>query len=98
MKNWMRICSLDELMQLKFSIFDIKGTSIGLTLIDGSVVSILNYCPHAGGPLNMLPDRFFSRDGYLMCTRHGAKFEARDGLCVAGPCTGDALNEFGFDH
>jgi hypothetical protein len=41
----------------------------------------------------MFPNKFFSRDGRLLCTRHGAKFMARDGLCVAGPCTGDALNE-----
>lgn len=61
---------------------------------DGSVTAFENYCPHAGGALNMIPDRFFSRDGqYLLCTRHGAKFLPTDGLCVHGPCAGDALEE-----
>lgn len=52
-----------------------------------------NHCPHAGGPLNMLPDRYHTRDGeHLLCTRHGAKFSPDSGLCVHGPCAGEHLN------
>lgn len=40
----------------------------------------------------MLPNRFFARDGLLMCTRHGAKFRPDDGACVHGPCPGTALS------
>ena len=60
---------------------------------DGSFRAFENHCPHAGGALNMLPDRFFTRDGgALLCTRHGARFSPEDGLCFHGPCAGDALN------
>mmetsp|Transcript_59052 Transcript_59052/g.128201 ORF Transcript_59052/g.128201 Transcript_59052/m.128201 type:complete len:220 (-) Transcript_59052:210-869(-) len=53
-----------------------------------------NHCPHAGGPLNLLPDAFFSPDKeHLLCTRHGARFEPESGLCVHGPCIGRRLNE-----
>lgn len=52
----------------------------------------LNRCPHAGHPLNWMPDRFFDRSRkLLLCASHGATFEADTGLCVGGPCLGDSL-------
>ena len=60
----------------------------------GSIVRAFeNHCPHAGGPLNLLPDVFFLPDKqHLICTRHGARFLADSGLCVHGPCAGQSLN------
>ena len=52
----------------------------------------VNRCPHAGHPLNLLPDRFFTPDGALiLCRSHGALFEKATGYCVAGPCAGRSL-------
>ena len=52
----------------------------------------VNRCPHAGHPLNLLPDRFLTPDGaLLLCSSHGALFEKLTGYCVAGPCAGRAL-------
>jgi nitrite reductase/ring-hydroxylating ferredoxin subunit len=52
----------------------------------------VNRCPHAGHPLNLLPDRFFTPDGALiLCSSHGALFEKLTGYCVAGPCAGWSL-------
>jgi nitrite reductase/ring-hydroxylating ferredoxin subunit len=52
----------------------------------------VNRCPHAGHPLNLLPDRFLTPDGALiLCSSHGALFEKSTGYCVAGPCAGRAL-------
>lgn len=52
----------------------------------------VNRCPHAGHPLNLLPDRFFTPDGALiLCSSHGALFEKLTGYCVAGPCAGRSL-------
>jgi nitrite reductase/ring-hydroxylating ferredoxin subunit len=52
----------------------------------------VNRCPHAGHPLNLLPDRFFTPDGaLLLCSSHGAMFEKLTGYCVAGPCAGRSL-------
>ena len=65
---------------------------------DGVLRGFENYCPHAGGPLNMFPDRFFSRDGRsLICTRHGAKFDPVDGACIHGPCKGTMLHPVQVD-
>jgi len=51
-----------------------------------------NLCPHAGTPLNWLPDRFLTRDArHLLCATHGAEFRIGDGFCVKGPCKGKSL-------
>ena len=56
------------------------------------IAAYVNYCPHAGHPLNLRPDRFLTPDRNLsLCCSHGALFERDDGLCIAGPCAGHSL-------
>lgn len=51
-----------------------------------------NVCPHAGRRLDWAPGQFLtSAEGHLVCAVHGATFGLADGVCVAGPCRGDAL-------
>ena len=60
--------------------------------VGNAVYGYLNRCPHAGHPLNLLPQRFLSPDGALiLCSSHGAVFEKETGYCVAGPCAGKQL-------
>ena len=52
----------------------------------------VNYCPHAGTPLNWSIDRFMTLDKkYILCATHGAEFRIEDGQCISGPCVGDCL-------
>ncbi|MBO0712433.1 MAG: Rieske (2Fe-2S) protein [Acetobacteraceae bacterium] len=52
----------------------------------------VNACPHIGTPLNLVGDRFLSRDGArVVCVTHGAEFRIEDGFCLLGPCQGDRL-------
>lgn len=61
---------------------------------DGGVRAWLNVCPHAGRRLDWAPGRFLrGKDGLLVCAVHGASFDLRDGLCIAGPCRGERLRE-----
>src|ERR1041384_3477694 len=56
------------------------------------VSAFVNYCPHAGHPLNMRPDRFLTPDrNLILCGSHGALFERDYGRCIAGPCQGQSL-------
>ena len=56
------------------------------------VQGYVNYCPHAGHPLNLRPHQFLTHDGSLiLCSSHGALFEKQTGYCVAGPCAGKTL-------
>jgi nitrite reductase/ring-hydroxylating ferredoxin subunit len=55
----------------------------------------VNSCPHARLPLNAREDQFFdfSRT-FLFCANHGAQFDPETGVCIRGPCKGEALKVF----
>jgi nitrite reductase/ring-hydroxylating ferredoxin subunit len=56
------------------------------------VAAYVNYCPHAGHPLNFRPHKFLTPDGALiLCASHGAVFTRDTGQCVLGPCAGRSL-------
>ena len=60
--------------------------------VGNDVRGYVNRCPHAGHPLDLLPQRFLTADGALiLCSSHGALFEKTTGQCVAGPCVGRSL-------
>jgi nitrite reductase/ring-hydroxylating ferredoxin subunit len=51
-----------------------------------------NRCPHRGTTLDWAPHRFMTADStHLQCATHGAQFRVEDGVCVYGPCMGQAL-------
>jgi nitrite reductase/ring-hydroxylating ferredoxin subunit len=60
--------------------------------VHGSFYAYVNYCVHAGTPLDFWPNQFFSDDGrFLACGTHGSLFEPETGKCAGGPCAGGAL-------
>jgi nitrite reductase/ring-hydroxylating ferredoxin subunit len=62
------------------------------------VAAYVNYCPHAGHPLNLRPNRFLTPDrALILCCSHGALFARDDGLCIAGPCAGQSLTRIAVD-
>jgi nitrite reductase/ring-hydroxylating ferredoxin subunit len=50
-----------------------------------------NLCRHLPIPLDAGLGRL-PPGPELVCSTHGARFRARDGLCVAGPCAGKSLH------
>lgn len=90
------VCRVTELESSGARAFTIGGGDWPLrgfvVRVGAQLRAYVNRCPHAGHPLNLLPDRFFTPDGALiLCSSHGALFEKLTGLCVAGPCAGRAL-------
>ena len=73
--------------------FELSTRSQGFAVrFCGTVRAFVNRCPHAGSELDWEPGEFFDETGlYLICSTHGALFEPGNGLCVAGPCRGAAL-------
>lgn len=58
----------------------------------GILASYLNSCPHVGSPLDFTPGQFLDVEkNHILCSTHGALFQIKDGLCIAGPCKGKAL-------
>jgi nitrite reductase/ring-hydroxylating ferredoxin subunit len=86
---------------------DARGFTIGsghwplrgfVVRVGDNVRGYVNHCPHAGHPLNLLPNRFLTPDGTLiLCSSHGAVFERQTGYCVAGPCAGRSLRAVPLD-
>ena len=90
------VCALSDLEPQGARAFTIGGGDWPLkgfvVRVGSAVYGYLNRCPHAGHPLNLLPQRFLSPDGTLiLCSSHGALFEKSSGLCLAGPCAGRSL-------
>ncbi len=97
-RSWFDVCAADVLVDggdgVRFAWTDDRGTVRAAFVVRhrGAVRAFVNCCPHRFAELDWLPGRFFDDDGlYLVCSMHGARFEADTGNCVAGPCAGDAL-------
>lgn len=90
------LCRLDALAEGEARGFELgegdRRFDVFVLRRDGGVLAYENRCPHAGTPLDLLPDRFLAADGrHLQCHTHGALFRIEDGMCVAGPCRGRSL-------
>ncbi len=60
--------------------------------VRGRFYAYVNYCVHAGTPLDWWPNEFFTEDGrFLICATHGALYEPETGACAGGPCAGGRL-------
>jgi nitrite reductase/ring-hydroxylating ferredoxin subunit len=96
MSAWIRLCELNALPQPGARGFDLqgRGTDDLFIIRCGDLLrAYRNSCPHWPGA--SLPWR---RDAYLdgnaehiVCHGHGARFTLENGLCVRGPCEGQAL-------
>jgi len=59
---------------------------------DGKVYAYLNSCAHLPVELDWNEGEFFDQTGlYLICSTHGATYEADTGSCILGPCKGARL-------
>jgi nitrite reductase/ring-hydroxylating ferredoxin subunit len=71
----------------------------GERLVEGFVVNFggryyayVNYCIHAGTPLDWWPNEFFNGDRrFLTCGTHGSLYEPDTGKCAGGPCGNGSL-------
>ncbi len=53
----------------------------------GEVHGYLNRCAHVAMELDWQEGIFFDSDGRnLLCSTHGAEYDARSGHCLGGPC------------
>ncbi|HEX5477905.1 MAG TPA: Rieske 2Fe-2S domain-containing protein [Burkholderiales bacterium] len=59
---------------------------------DGEVHGYLNRCAHVAMELDWQEGVFFDSSGRdLICSTHGALYDARSGRCLGGPCNRTAL-------
>lgn len=92
------LCHIDDIEEGGGKSFDLQDYQLFAIKKGGQVFLYHNSCPHAGLPLNWLPDKFLDRDGELIqCASHGALFQISTGRCVAGPCPGRSLKVANFE-
>ena len=54
---------------------------------EGKPVAYLNRCVHIQAEMDWLPGRFLdSEREFILCSIHGAAYNARNGHCIGGPC------------
>ena len=59
---------------------------------NGKVHGYLNRCAHVAMELDWQEGVFFDSEGRdLLCSTHGAVYEAATGRCLGGPCNGSPL-------
>jgi nitrite reductase/ring-hydroxylating ferredoxin subunit len=94
-RAWRPLCRLDEIEDggaREFAPEAGRFTGVFAVRRGVEVVVYENSCPHVGVPLNWAPDRFLdARRQHILCGTHGALFRIEDGVCIKGPCMGDAL-------
>ena len=94
-----RLCRLSEIEDGALLAIDAPEASAAETHADSVLVhrrgervrAWHNVCPHAGSRLDWAPGRFLRDGENLVCAHHGAVFELERGMCVSGPCRGEAL-------
>lgn len=92
------LCYLHDIANGGSKGFEVEGRSLFAVRRQQSVHLYLNRCPHAGLPLNWVPDQFLDADRELIqCSSHGALFQIETGRCVAGPCPGRFLQTVPFE-
>lgn len=88
----MFLCKRDVITEGNSKGFVVSDASFFAVQQFGKVFVYRNRCPHLGIELEWLPDRFLDSEGELIqCATHGALFTIDTGLCIAGPCVGEAL-------
>ena len=94
-----RIASVEEIPEGTTFLFTVRDaeadeeTEAILVRLNGEIAAWLNYCQHfthirldKGSGAEM-------RNGEIVCTNHGAYFEAETGRCTHGPCEGAYLTD-----
>ncbi|OGR89135.1 MAG: hypothetical protein A3A86_05790 [Elusimicrobia bacterium RIFCSPLOWO2_01_FULL_60_11] len=66
--------------------------------LKGKTYAYLNQCRHMTLPLDWGDEDFLTDDKkFILCKNHGALYDPKSGLCVAGPCAGESLEKIEFD-
>lgn len=92
------LCNFDDIQEDQSKGFTVNEQRIFAVKKDGRMHVYQNWCPHLGINLEYMPDTFLDREKrYIECANHGALFEVDTGMCVVGPCTGQALRPVAFE-
>ena len=80
--EFIKVASATEIVEGKPKAVRVKGHSIALFNVGGTIYATDNQCPHMGYPMT----RGAIRNGVLTCDWHGWSFDLEGGGCFVGGC------------
>jgi nitrite reductase/ring-hydroxylating ferredoxin subunit len=91
-----RLCRLEELPEGESRGFDPLGDGRDTMLVvrrGNRLHAWRDACPHINGaPMAWRKDAYLNADrDRIVCSAHGALFDIVTGVCILGPCIGQAL-------
>ncbi len=85
MSGFVKVAKTGEVPEGQAKVFDAGDERVTLCKVGGQVFAIADVCTHDGGPLGE-----GDLDGYeIICPRHGARFDIRNGKVMALPAVQD---------
>ncbi len=92
----LELCRLDDIPDGDARGFAVEGPGFAQRLLvarrGDAVYGYVNSCPHIPSRLDFATGEFLDAGGhFIQCQGHGAYFRFEDGLCIEGPCEGEAL-------
>ena len=92
-----RVCSSADIQEggigYRFKVlYNGEETSAFVVRVDNEVRSFLNRCSHVAVEMDWNYGEFLDDSGrIIVCATHGASYDATDGNCLGGPCSGSPL-------
>lgn len=99
-----RLCDASALEEsgrgLRFEVCEFGRTVPAFALrFEGQAVAYLNRCAHVATEMDWQPGEFLDdQKQWILCSVHGAVYDPRDGVCVAGPCVRARLRALKVDE
>lgn len=79
--GFVRVCSMEDVPEGEFKAFEIDFTPIVVVHTADGFFCLADECTHDGEPIHT----GFLKRGELICCRHGARFDVRDGSVTRAP-------------
>lgn len=87
MAEFVPVCHRSDVPDPGSIVVEVYGRMIALFHVDGQFWALDDRCTHDGGPLAEGP-----LEGHVViCPRHGARFDIRDGRALTMPATGTTV-------
>lgn len=93
------LCAADALVERgRAHVWDVllaDGPATAFALrVDGAPVAFINRCAHVAAEMDWNPGEFLDASrNYIVCSIHGAEYEADSGRCAGGPCGRASLHK-----
>lgn len=81
MSEFVKVATVDEIQPGSRKLIDFESVTVALFNINGQLYCIEDVCTHDGGPLA----EGELKDHIIVCPRHGAEFDVRDGRALKMP-------------